>query len=415
MPNPVKPIHDVIPAQACLARQPILNAQSQIVAYELLFRQSGATAANVTNNIMATYSVIINTFMNFGFNSVLGSKTAFINIDSDFLQSEILWLLPKDRIVFEILETVEIDEKLIATLKELREQKYTIALDDFIYNDERAPLIDYADIIKIDLSLLNQKDLIEHVDIYKKKNKQLLAEKVENVNQFELCKSLGFTLFQGYFFAKPTTLLQKEIPVNQVRIIQIMNKLTEDVDNEKLVRVICHDLSLTYKLLKLVNSAAINRGKDIESIDTALNILGRKPLYRWLSLLLYLSNDGGTESSNVLFELAIYRGRLLEICGELSSLDSPHELFVLGSFSYLDVLLKQTFPVIFKDLVTPPLVRQALLGKTGSYHIYIELTEALDDVDIMKVETCCKRLNVTIEELNNAQLSATVYCESFNI
>lgn len=415
MEQRVESLQALIPGQACLARQPILNEKNQIVAYELLFRQPGATVANVTNDTMATYSVITNAFMNIGINSVLGNKTAFINIDSDFLQSDVLRLLPKERVVFEILETVEVSNELICTLNELRKMGYKFALDDFIYHKDRAALIEYADIIKIDISLLDQDQLIEHTKICKQPNIELLAERVETINQFELCKSLGFTLFQGFFFAKPTTLSQKDIPANQIRVIDIMNKLTSDVENEEIIRAISHDLPLSYKLLKFVNSAGATCGKELTSIENALNMIGRKPLYQWLSILLYLNVGEDSQENNILFELAIYRGRLLELCGELSNKKNSHELFILGTFSCLDVLLKQTFKTIFKDLIAPILIKQALLEKSGPYFHYLELVAALDSADISKIESSAAGVEITIADLNNAQLSATAYCESLDV
>jgi len=405
----------LIPNQACLARQPILNEKNQIVAYELLFRQRGATVANVTNDTMATYSVITNAFMNIGFNSVLGNKTAFINIDSDFLQSDILRLLPKEKVVFEILETVEVSNKLIWTLNELRNMGYKFALDDFIYHKDRAELIEYANIIKIDISLLDQEQLIEHVKICKRPDIELLAERVETINQLELCKSLGFTLFQGFFFAKPTILSQKDIPANQIRVLEIMNKLTSDVENEEIVRAISHDLPLSYKLLKFVNSAGATCGRVLSSIDDALNMIGRKPFYQWLSILLYLNAGEESQKNNVLFELAIYRGRLLELCGELGNQKNSHELFILGTFSYLDALLMQTFKTIFKDLVAPIFIKQALLEKSGPYFDYLELITALENADVREIESCATRVGITVSNLNNAQLSATAYCESLDV
>lgn len=398
--------------EVCLARQPIIDENCNVVAYELLFRQLGESTANVFDNTMATYSVINNAFTNMGITSVLGNKRAFINFDAKTLKSDITDLLPCNNIVIEILEDVEPDDELIEQIKRLRQQNCQFALDDFVYRQSLEQFLPLVDIIKIDITQLDQAALRQHVEFGKEHNKVLLAEKVENHNQFDLCKSLGFTMFQGYFLAKPRVLVQSDLPASKLRIIAVMNQIMGEADNAIIVRDLSHDLSLCYKLLKFINSVGRSCGKQLNHISEAVAILGRNALYRWLSLLLFTSSDENDTQSNALFNLSFYRGRLMELFGEASGHKSANELFILGTFSYLEALLNRRLSLILKDLVIPPLIKQALVEQDGPYWPFLRLVQAIERGDTTEIVNVSASLGLTMDNINEMQLSATIYCES---
>lgn len=400
--------------QVCLARQPIIDENCNVVAYELLFRQVGDNTANVLDNTMATCSVINNAFTNMGVKSVLGNKRAFINFDAKTLKSGVVDVLPCKNIVIEILEDVEPDEELIEQIKQLRRQNCQFALDDFVYRQSLEEFFPQVDIIKIDITQHDQASLRKHVELVRQQHKILLAEKVENHNQFELCKSLGFTLFQGYFLAKPRVLVQTDLPASKLRIISVMNQIMGEADNTVIVRDLSHDLSLCYKLLKFINSVGRSCGKQLGHISEAIALLGRNALYRWLSLLLFTSSDENTTQSNGLFNLSFYRGRLMELMGEASGHKNPNELFILGTFSYLEALLNRKLTLILKDLVVPPLIKQALLEQDGPYWPYLHLVNAIENGDTSEIFTVSASLGLNMDNINEMQLSATAYCESIN-
>lgn len=396
--------------QVCLARQPILDRRCNVVAYELLFRNPGATAAEFDNAGEATINVVTNAFTNIGVETLLGGKQAYINFDATLLKSDITRIIPSDKVVVEIVESVQIDDELMRSLRRLHGEGFQFALDDFIYRKEMEPLYQFADIIKLDISLFEKESLVQQVEHFHKLKKTLLAEKVETQNEFELCRSLGFKLFQGYFFARPTLVTQDDLPVSKQHLISIMNDIMEDADSRVIEKKITRDVSVSYKLLKFVNSAGLTRGQELDSINDALTMLGRKQLYRWLSILLFSVDDSGDKQPNALFNAAIYRGRLMEIIGEKTRHKNPADLFVLGTFSYLEALLHRKLAWLLKGMLIPVPIKDALLKNEGEYWPYLELVVGLDKGDFGEV--CISNTSLDIEQINQAQLLATAYCES---
>lgn len=280
----------------CLARQPILDLKGAIIAYEMLFRQINASEANVIDGTSATADVIMNVFNNIGLNNVIGNKKAFINFDKYFLQNDILNILPKDRVVLEILEDVVVDAELLTQLKSLVTSGYTLAIDDFIDNESTQQLFDIVEIMKIDISDYTKDQLAEYTQLGKQHNLKLLAERVETKEDYVMCKELGFELYQGYYFSKPEYIEQQSIPSSKVSIISILNDIMQEKPIDDIQKQIMHDVSISYKLLRYINSAGLRRDTEIESIQDAICLIGIKPLYRWLSLFLFTNDsENGTE------------------------------------------------------------------------------------------------------------------------
>jgi len=398
--------------QVCLARQPILDSQCNVVAYELLFRHLGEDVANVTDASRATLSVINNTLTNFGLAAVLGGKKAFINFDAKTLEDDVFGFLSPDIVVLEILETIEVHRHLLERIQALNNKGYRIALDDFVYQQGVEPLLALADIVKIDVTALSGERLAQHAALIKKNNKQLLAEKVETHQQFETCKALGCDLYQGFFFAQPTKLVQADIPASTLRILNIMNNIMADADDEFLERSISHDISLSYKLLKFVNSAGLSCGRELRTVKQALSMLGRNQLYRWLSLILFTSTEEGLNQSNALLNAALYRGRLLELFAEYTSKENPNELFILGTFSYLEALLNREMRVIVKDMLLPATIKQALLEQDGKYWPFLQLALTMERGETGAVAAAANEFGMTLDDLTRAQLEAINYSET---
>ncbi|MDH5324909.1 MAG: EAL domain-containing protein [Gammaproteobacteria bacterium] len=392
-----------------LARQPIVDRNCRIVGYELVFRNSiHKNKAEFDDPKIATLQVMANVFLNMGYANVLGNKMAFINFDEHLLKSDLVEILPHDKVVLEILETVTPGSELLDSLTHLREKNYKFALDDYIYTTESAKLVEFADIIKIDVQMHDDASLVEHVGFAKRANKTLLAEKVENVEQYELLMALGFNLFQGYFFGKPKIMSQTDIPGNELAILNVMNQIMSDTESSDLAQSITHDVPLSFKLLKLVNSAGLRRSKEITTISGAINLLGREQLYRWLAILLFTSNEQNNKWSRTLLNSAVYRGRLMELLGKQNNFKHSNELFLLGTFSYLDALLGNDMPRILHDLVVPEPIREALLNQRGPYWHYLDVARKLESGDTDDV------LGLSNEQLQRAQWEANSFAESLS-
>jgi EAL and modified HD-GYP domain-containing signal transduction protein len=210
-----------------VGRQPIYTRKLDVCAYELLFRSNETNRAQVVNGNQATSQVILNTFMEIGLDTIVGQKRAFINLTRDFLLQEYSAVFPAKRVVLEVLEDVPVDAALIAAVRRLSAQGYTIALDDFVYHERLRPLVEVADIIKVDVLALDRKTLSEHSTLLRQYNVQLLAEKVETQDAFKFCKALGFDYFQGYFFCKPEIIKGHRVPANRLATLQLLARLRD--------------------------------------------------------------------------------------------------------------------------------------------------------------------------------------------
>jgi len=392
--------------QVCLARQPILNNNNQIVAFELLFRNSGDTEAKFTDGSLATAQVINNLLSNFGMNMLVGDKKAFINFDAHMLMSEMVDLLPKDKVVIEILETVKVTEQIIEKVKLLVSAGFTIALDDFVDHKEFAPLLPYASIMKIDISILTRDEIVSHTKLAQQNNLQLLAERVETLEEYNDCVTMGFELFQGYYFAKPAHIEQKDIPAENMSIVKIMNLVMQDADVTDIEHQLSHSIGVSYKLLRYMNSAGMSRGKELDNIRDAIALLGARSLYKWLSLLLFTSSALPDDSSPALFSTALSRGSLLEALAKQKGMQDTNEYFIVGMFSLLDVLLGVDFGHIFSQMIVPEPVKQVLINQSGPYAPYMSIAKALENDDMSTVEQYSHEINLSYDAILNAQIDS---------
>ena len=390
----------------CLARQPILNRADQIVAYELLFRNSGENQANFTDGSLATAQVINNLLSNFGTDMLVGDKQAFINFDDNMLMSDMLELLPKDKVVIEILETVKVTDAIIDKVKQLVNAGYTLALDDFVDHKEFAPLLPYADIMKIDISQLSQQELESHIALAKQHKLHLLAERVETHEEYQNCLELGFELYQGYYFARPSHIEQKDIPAENMSIVRIMNAVMQGEDIQQIEYQISHSMGVSVKLLRYMNSTGVSRGKSQDNIHEALKLLNSRALYKWLTLLLFSSGTLPTDTSPALFTTALSRGALLESLAREKGISETNEYFIVGMFSLLDVLLGVDFDHIFSQMIVPEPIKQALIEESGPYAPYLNIARALEEDDLSDIEKYADDIGLTYDAILNAQIES---------
>ena len=395
--------HDIF-----LGRQPILDRNQHIVAYELLFRSSSqGLNANVTSDIQATAQVITQAFSELGIASVLGGKKGFINISADLLLSDMIELLPQDKVVIELLETIQVNEQIITRCHELKAMGFSLALDDFSGNPQFEPLFDILEVVKFDLPQMGQEGLEANVNYLKRWPVQLLAEKVENVDQALHCQGLGFDLFQGYYFARPVILTGKRADASKLTLMRLIGLVLNDADTPEIEQVFKHDPSLSYNLLRLVNSVAVGMRNRISSLRQAIVVLGRQQLQRWLQLLLFVSPGGDLQSP--LLELAATRGKLMEL---LSMAQSPQNgdyhdrAFMTGIMSLLDTLLGIPMEEVVKQVSLASDVESALLKHEGKLGKLLLLVEKLEHNDFDAAEGLLADMQLNLGRLMQAQIEA---------
>ncbi|MDK2123807.1 EAL and HDOD domain-containing protein [Parachitinimonas caeni] len=401
---------------AFIGRQPILNRQQQIIGYELLFRlDEQALTAEFSSDMQAGTNILVNTLSNMGTDWLVGSKLAFINVASSMLESNFLELLHPQRVVLEIVESVNATPELLARTRELRAQGFGIALDDFAYTPQTAPFLEFANYVKLDIQQLG-------LDNIKSLSKELrkfpilqVAEKVETKPEFKHCLEAGLDCFQGYYFAHPETLSAKVINPAYANILSLLNMLRNNAEIADIENSLKRDVALSFKLLRYINSAGFGLSCEIHSFRHAVTILGYQKLYRWLTLLLVTaSSDSGTPPA--LMKTAVTRGRLVELLGQhfLEGHDRDN-LFIVGVFSLLDVMLDMPMDKILETLLLPDSVSEALMHRVGIYGPFLELAEACEDPAMAEVPSLCEQLQISPDMLNRAHVSALAWVEELGV
>lgn len=372
-----------------LGRQPILDLTGNTVAYELLFRSGAAGGAQVTDDRIATSTVISHAFNELGLASVLGPCRGFINFDAALLMSEVVELLPPERTVVELLETVEITGEVVERCSELRSRGFSFALDDVVQLDEaHAPILPLVDIIKVDVKETPAgalPDLVARVRAQPRRVK-LLAEKVDSREQADHCRALGFDLFRGYFFARPVVLQGRRADPSRTVLLHLLQQSMSDVENAAIEATFKQAPELSYKLMRLVNSVGIGSRYEIRSLAHALVILGRRQLQRWLQVLLFAHHSAGDFPSPLL-QMAAARGKLLELLSEQlrAPQDACDQAFMTGILSLIDTLLQMPMAEAIAEIALPCEVQEALLERKGTLGQMLLLAEALERADDARV------------------------------
>jgi EAL and modified HD-GYP domain-containing signal transduction protein len=346
-----------------VGRQPIYTRQLDVFAYELLFRNGEGNQARVTNGSQATTQVILNSFVEIGLDTVVGQKRAFINLTRDFFLQDYSSVFPVERVVLEVLEDIPVDDALIAAVRRLSAQGYTIALDDFIYHERLRPLIEVADIIKVDVLALDREAVREHCAVLRPYNVQLVAEKVETQDDFKYCKELGFDYFQGYFFCKPEIVKGQRVSANRLTTLQLLARLQDpEVDFREIEELMSRDVALSYKLLRLINSAFYSLPRKVDSLRQALALLGTKFITTWVSLIVL---SGVDDKPHELMVTAMVRAKMCELLGQALGRSGTATFFTAGLFSALEALLDSPMAEILRPLPLSDELTAALLRYEG--------------------------------------------------
>ena len=349
-----------------IGRQPIYDRKLGVYAYELLFRADSDNSAKFTDGDQATSDVIVNTFLEIGLDNIVGDRLAFINLTRAFFVGEHTISLPRDRVVLELLEDIEADEEVVNSVKRLSEQGYSIALDDFIYHESLQPLVQLADIVKIDIMAMSRDEIREHVEALRQHPLRLVAEKVETQEEHDYCMELGFDYFQGYFLAQPKVIRGRRLPNNRLAILKLLSRLQDpEISSKQLEELIAQDVAFSYRILRYVNSASYAPPRKIESIHQAVVRLGLQTIRSWTALLAMSQVDN---KPTELVVTAMIRGKMAEQMARALDAEQPDSFFTVGLFSALDALMDNSMEEILTQLPLADHIAQALLHKGGGLH-----------------------------------------------
>lgn len=385
------------PSRKCVSqgtfvgRQPIVDREQRVVAYELLFRSSAEVRfADFDEVGRAAVRVMVNTFAALGMDAVLGEARGFFNVTSEVFLSESIEALPRDRVVLEILENVEPTRAIQARCKELHAAGFTLALDDWVVDDPRECLLPWASVVKVDLPAVSRKDLRSVVRKLRSMNVQLLAEKVETAEEYEACRKLGFDLFQGYFFARPIVLEGAEVDASKATLLRLLQQITAGAEAATLVEPFKQDAKLGLNLLRLVNTAGRAARVRLDTIEAALRHLGLQQLGRWVTILLY-AQGRGSDLRSPLLTAAAHRGRLMELVVDRATTlcddgADAERAFLVGMLSLADALLGRPIENLVSELRLSDEIGRALTHHEGELGRLLSMTVAIEAGDVAKFE-----------------------------
>lgn len=365
-----------------IGRQPIFDRNLDVFAYELLFRSGMQNHAGEFDGDQATSRVIVNAFIEIGLDRIVGNQRAFINLTRGFVTSSAPLPFPKDRVVLEVLENIHPDAEVIAGVRGLVAQGYTVALDDFVFNEALRPIIELAHIVKIDLMALSREQLDEHVRLLREYDVKLLAEKIETQEEFEYCKALGFEYFQGYFLSRPNIVQSQQLPPNRLAVLQLLSKLQDpDSDTGEIEKLVGQDVALSYKLLRYINSAFFALPKKIDSIRQAVVYLGTSAIKTWVSLLVVAGL--GNKPAELVIQ-AMQRAKMCELLAQTAKRPHTEAYFTVGLFSLLEALMDMPLAKILEALPFTEDIRNALLNQEGPYGEALACVVAYEKGDFLR-------------------------------
>jgi len=353
-----------------IGRQPIYDANLWVEAYELLFRGASMDLSNASEGDRATGDVLLGALTEIGLDRLVGERRAYINLTRNFVRGHFPLPAPPERVVVELLENVGVDSEIVEGVRGLKRAGFTIALDDFEFVDGCEPLLRLADIVKLDVLGLDGDEISRRFAEVQPFRVRCLAEKIETREQFELCRDLGFELFQGYFLARPDVVRDRSADPQEMVLLHLLSDVQRpDFGFERAEEIIGSDVALTYRLLRHINSAMFGLVRKIDSIRETLVYLGLDNVKSMATLFLLLSSIEGKPSD--LISKAMFRAKMCQQLGKAAEVPAFERFFTVGLLSMLDALMDAPMPKLLEKLPLAEELRRALLEREG------EMGEAL--------------------------------------
>lgn len=396
-----------------VARQPIFNKNKKLFGYELLFRDGLSNAFPDIDGDTATSKLLSNSFFSIGMNQLTSGKTAFINFPQSLLLNKMPMMFPSEKMTVEILEDVDPNEQVISACTDIAAAGYSLALDDFVFKSDLQPLIQLADIIKIDFMLTPIDEIQKMVNRFKGNHIKLLAEKIETYENFEEALSMGFMYFQGYFFSKPEIISGKAIAPSKIILLQIVGEANrKNCSFEKLETLINKDVSISYKLLRYINSAFFKRACEIATIKHAIVLLGEMEIKRFISMV--ATAELASDKPEELVRTSITRARFCELLGlhSQNGVDIS-ELFLMGLFSLIDAMLDNKMENIMQTLPLSKNIKQALLEEKGDLADYLKLVSSYETANWETFSSIVSKINVSEKKIPEFYQDAVKWADSY--
>ncbi|MEJ2913505.1 EAL and HDOD domain-containing protein [Pseudoalteromonas sp. C12FD-1] len=396
-----------------VARQAIFNRKQNVVAYELLFRNSAENFFPEIEEGQATARLIMENQLNLGTRHITSGKTALINIGPDSLKHNLCDFLPCKDVVIELLETIEPTDDNYQLCRELFHKNYKLALDDFVYNEQWERFLKFIKLVKFDIAQTPLTDIAEIVEKLKQHKKiKILAEKIETQADYYQAHKMGFDYFQGYFFAKPTMHEQQDIDYNYALVVAIYAQVMKpSPDINQITALFEADAALAYKLMRLINSGVFPIQSKISSIKQALVYLGYERLKKFVSLIVTAHTAGKKPAE--LMQVCVVRARFCELLAKQVSKPFAGEAFLTGLFSLLDAILDQPMSLLVEKLPFPDDIKAALLNEKNTLYYILNVVKAYETGSWWTLEKAVILLNVKSDVLPGLYNQAVDWADNY--
>lgn len=347
-----------------IGRQPIFDRKLRVVAYELLYRHADVDRAVISDFDAASSEVVVNSLIDVGLDRLVGHAQAFCNFTRGFLLKGAGVSFAPGRLVVEVLETVRPEPEILTALKQLSEAGHQIALDDFILTPETEELVQYADIVKVDVLEQSRAQVASQVfRLRKLKDLTLLAEKVETHEDFEYCQQLGFDFFQGFFFSKPQVMSGRRIAPSRLAMLRLMAELQRpEIDMGVLQQIIETDVNLSVKLLRQINSCFYSLLSEVKSVRQAIIYLGVMHIRNWACVVALGTID---DKPQEVVTMSLVRAKMCELLGGVQDAEQGSEFFTVGLFSMLDTLFDSPMEEVLEQMPLDSEIKAALMSREG--------------------------------------------------
>ena len=389
-------------AEIFVGRQPIYDRDLDVYAYELMSHSSQLDNEETTpaDADKATAQIIINAFLEIGIDKLVSKNIAFIKLAERFLNTDEELPLPNDRVILRIPSYISVTDETIEGAQRLTQAGFKLALDNYLIHKKLQPLANMSAMIDINIEAVAKAELPAYIKILKKLHPILLADHVKSYEEYELCRDLGIDYFQGYFLSRPKIIKGESLAANQMSIMNLLATLhNPETDTDTIDDVISKDVALSYKILKLINSAFFSRATDIESIHHAIVMLGRKQLCTWASMIALTGMDDKPREQ---VKLAMIRAKSCELLAEKSSLKPLDSFFTVGMFSALDILMDRSLEELITPLPLADNIVAALLNREGDLGEALNCTLAQETADWVNIRFA----NLTTTELTDVNIEA---------
>ncbi len=389
-----------------VGRQPIFDRNIKVYAYELLYRHAYVNYAEIHDQDAASSDVMANALLEIGLEAIVGPHKAFCNFARGFLLQRDDLSFVADRLVIEVLEHVEPEPKILEAMDYFSAQGHLIALDDFVYRPELRPLVERADIIKLDVMELSMDQVAEQLTMLREiKALKFVAEKVETNDIFQQCRELGFDYFQGYFFSKPKIVSGKKLPPARMAMIRLLSELQNpDVSIGEVEKIIEADVYLSVKLLRQINSSYYNLINEVTSIRQAIVCIGLNHIRTWACVLML---GGVSDKPQELLGMALIRAKMCELLAPASDHSRQQVFFTVGLFSLLDSILDAPMSHILDSLPLSDEINDALLDHGGEAGATLHDVQCYEQANWVDLEGSSH----SSDELANAYWQAVAWVE----